>query len=93
MIEKWKTARWSEGIKSVLVERETETSVFIDGSRRAKRTSYTSYHDTWDEAHAYLLEIAERELNASRKALEAAQGRHEKIKGMTPAAAQKGKAQ
>lgn len=84
MIEKWVTRPWGERIMSELVERETDTSVFIGGRRNTKITAYRAYHDTWDQAHAYLLEGAERELAQARRALEVAQTRRDNIKGMKP---------
>ena len=47
-------------------------------------THYTSYHQTWAEAHAVMLAKAERDLTTARRQLEKAQGDYGRIKGMKP---------
>ncbi len=53
----------SKGIARVLpveVDRETDNSIWFTGNprRRAKRSQYDNYYDTWKEAHGKLLSIA-----------------------------------
>ena len=86
LITKYKTLEWNTAIKSVFADRETETSVWIDGSSRQKAGMAAQYHDTWEAAHAFLLERAERNQSAARRSLEIAQGEHGNIKGMKPPA-------
>jgi hypothetical protein len=74
---------WSDKIKSVQVEKHTENSVWIDGQRRG-RWSWRAYFPTWEEAHKYLLDKAETDLESARLALQRQQGRHGQIKGMRP---------
>jgi hypothetical protein len=50
------------------------------------REGWSSYHETWADAHAAMLHKAERELDAARCRLERAQGNHGRIKGMKPPA-------
>jgi hypothetical protein len=93
-IIKFKTSSaWSTGpkIERVEVIRETEQSVFLpksrvgktNGERRAaKHSEWEQYHDTWEAARAYLLEIANDDVTAARLALERANGKLGNIKGM-----------
>lgn len=43
-------------IVPVEVERETEVSVFIKGSRCAKTSDWTQYHKTWEEAKKHVVD-------------------------------------
>jgi uncharacterized protein involved in exopolysaccharide biosynthesis len=77
-------------IEALEVSRETKTQVVrVIGShaterREAKRSEYYSWHDTWEDAHAFLIERAEAEVQALRGQLEQAKGRLGNIKGMKP---------
>ena len=52
----YETKSWRPAtITAVTVDRETETSGWIDGRRRAKNGSGNRYFDTWAEAKAHLL--------------------------------------
>lgn len=85
MIIKYRTGGWnlsSELIKPILVDRETENSVFIGSTRNAKRSSFHNYFDTWGEAKAFLLKNAENEAVIARKRLEYANGKVGNIKGL-----------
>ena len=73
---KYRTSNFSTSIERVEVERETEHSVWVGGSREGRWTSYRKYHDTWHNAHAYLrdkatlrLESCQRNVEYARKAL------------------------
>lgn len=92
----WRTRRNSE-IQRVEVERATKSTVLLltnlwagDGRRLSKaqrenRTSSSySYHDTWEEAHVYLMEHAKREVERARLRLEQLNGNYGRIKGMKP---------
>ena len=84
-ITKYKTARFRPArIEAVEVERETVQSVWINGRKNAKRSSWDAFHDSWDEAHAYLLALAESKLKGARRDLELAQSEHGNVKGMKP---------
>ena len=48
-------------VVEVEVERETESSVWIDGRKKAKRSTYLNYFDTYDEAKDRLLIRAKAE--------------------------------
>ena len=68
--------RWSldAKIKEVEIERETESSVWIDGRVNRKITEYCVYHDTWEKAHSHLLFHAKRKLNNANDAYQRAKG-------------------
>ena len=42
-------------IKTVEIERETNSSVWINGSRRSKRSGWVSYYDSFGEAKKALI--------------------------------------
>lgn len=93
---KWMT-RWSCEIIRVEILRETDQFVwrltdtyYKDGrhhskpQREKKRSSYYTYHDTWEEAHAYLVEQAENQVTAARRNLQDALSRLDTVKDMKP---------
>ena len=73
----------SEGfINKVEVERETEQSVWINGRRNSKHSDYSSFFDSFDEAKAFLLAIAEKKVTLAKLRLNDAQGELGNIKGL-----------
>lgn len=82
MIVKYKT-RWDK-IEPVEVERETEGSVWVDGRRTAKTSTWASYFDSWAEAHARLVLEQEEAVASLRRQLESANGKLGQIRGMKP---------
>ena len=96
-IIKYKTGCGADKIEQVEVLRETNVSVFlpvnarslagakgVDERRDAKRSTYAQYHDTWEDAKAYLMAKAEGEVVAARRRLEQANSKLGNIKGMKP---------
>lgn len=88
---KYRTRTYSSAIEEVEIVRETESSVFIARNsgperRNAKVTTYDRYHDTWADAHAYLMVRAEFAVKHARQQLESANGNLGNIKGMKPPA-------
>jgi len=77
-------------IKAIEIERETEKQVFIpakDGFRpyrENKMSSVQTWHDSWDEAHAFLVAKSEHEVETLRMRLEQAKGRLGQVRGMKP---------
>ena len=58
-------------IDEIEVEKETEKMVMlVNGMRESKDSTYSSVHDTWDDAHIKLMGIAERKVNNARTRLE-----------------------
>lgn len=85
MIKKYvATPGWSVEIHALEVERETDSSVWINGRRAAKRSEYHNYFDKWEGAHALLLAKAYSELDQSQKRLDRAQSNLEEIKKLKP---------
>jgi hypothetical protein len=82
MVIKYKT-RWDE-ITPVECERETESCVYIKGRRYAKESSWENYHDSWADAHAFLVDNAQGNVDGLRLKLEQAKGKLGQIKGMKP---------
>ena len=68
-MKKYMTASCTkEKIKLVEVDRETESSVWVNGRRSPKLSGYTNYFDTWLEAKSFLLsEAAADVVNAKSK--------------------------
>lgn len=81
---KFKTHKWDLGelIEEVEVEKETDKSVWINGRRCAKESSFENYHATWEQAHEHLTARAEAKLGRARLALQHAQGYAGNVKGL-----------
>lgn len=87
MIIKYKTSGYygsGQMIVRVEVEKETENSIWVGGSRRSKKTSYETFHDSWDLAKQHLLDSAERSLDSARRRLQEAQSYLGNVKGLKP---------
>ena len=70
-------------IEKVEVERETEVSVWINGRRNAKDSSWYKYFNSWNEAHSFLIEKAESDVEAATNRLRRASANLQKIKSLT----------
>jgi len=77
-----------KSIEPVEVVRETDKCVWvkhngIGSERRSNKISdYESWFDTWDEAKAHLVKIAEDDLNRARLQLSRAQGNYGNMVGL-----------
>lgn len=69
-------------IEEIEIEKETDSSVWVRGRRLGKNTSWDTYHDTWEAAHAHLMAEAEKHVQSARLALERAKGAQGNVKGM-----------
>lgn len=49
----------SPNIEKVKIERETTSSIYINGVRAAKSSQFDQYWDTWVEARNYILHQAQ----------------------------------
>lgn len=93
-IVKFVTGWGGDKIDVVEVLRETKASVFLKKNgmtrhskserREAKYSDYAQYHDTWTDAHTYLVAQAEGKVRAIRLQLEQASGKLGNVKGMKP---------
>lgn len=71
---KYKVVKWSaKPISAVKVDRETEKSVWVRGSRLAKVSSYHWFSDSWEEAKEHLLREKEERVERCRIELEMAE--------------------
>lgn len=95
MLIKWKTLKWNENkIERVECVRETDKQVVIleypwgnnkkqpQERRHLKESGYEQFHDSWEEAHAYLMKQAEEKLLSARRSLQRAQDELGNVKGM-----------
>ena len=75
-------------IKAIEVLRETDKQVVLlvgkTEHRENKVSGWSTWHDTWEDAHAFLVEEAEKKVNSIRLQLDRAKGRLGQIKGMKP---------
>ena len=69
-------------IKKFDVQRETESSVWMDDTRYSKLNSCSFWADTYEEAREYLLDEVDRIIENLRMELERTKGRRGQIKGM-----------
>ena len=81
---KYRTGKWRTYIEKIEIERETDASVWVDGRRFGKKTSYDSFFDTWKDAHEFLLRNAERTVVSLERRLEYANERISEIKALVP---------
>lgn len=77
-MKRYKTTRWYIEIEEIEVIRETDNFIiFADENRynrkkeqrAAKRSEFHLYHETWEAAHAYLLERAKNRIDQSQSEL------------------------
>lgn len=85
MIIKYMTGGWGKTIEAKEVERETEHSVWVNGNRNAKWTSWHKYHNTWEEAKDYLLDMAKRRVKSYEDQLASAKESLSKIEKLEKA--------
>ena len=77
-----------DSIKRVEVLRETENSVFIAGGmkmqcmKEAKRGSFWSYHNSWEEDKAHLVSIEELKVKSAQVSLDSEKIQLEKVKSL-----------
>lgn len=93
-LQKFKTDYSGKKIEPVLVIRETAAFVYVPNPyatrdekperREAKSGEFGQYHDTWDAAHAYLMDKAKGKVEAARRRLELANAELGNIKGLKP---------
>lgn len=75
--------RYKGTIEKVIVERETEPSVYLNGRRYLKRSEKHNFFDSFKKAKTFLLEKAEFDVNRYKKHLTNAQEKLEAIKSLT----------
>lgn len=84
---KYKTDKSMKKIYKVQIQRETESSVFVNRTawgetkqvRESKSTEWHSYHDTFDEAKSELVMVWQEHINRAKANLERMQAGLEKV--------------
>lgn len=89
---KWHTGYASrEWIEPVTCIKETKCYLWIkpkdwrgreEGMRYSKDSSWNQFHNTWEEAHSYLLSKAQAEFDRAHRRLESATGHLGRIQGL-----------
>ncbi len=69
---KYMTGDYNKPIMMVIVERETESSVWVNGRRKAKKGDWHNYHHSWEEAREYLIKKARMHESACQGRLDSA---------------------
>lgn len=72
----------SPKIVPVVVERETNGSVWVDGRRCLKTANGEVFRQEWEQARQWLADNAQAEVDLARRRLERANGALGNIKGM-----------
>ena len=90
-MKRYVTGGWRGLIEEREITRETDKMVFFMESRGTrgqvesrsmKDSGREKWHETWEAAHAYLMERAEQNVLAARRALQQAQDKLGNVKGM-----------
>ena len=71
-LSNWKGYKDVSYISPVEVERETDSCIYIGGSRQAKSSNYNSYYRTWAEAKEALVARALRKHENAQDAFDRA---------------------
>ena len=70
-------------VEKVEVAGETEHFVkLLNGRKEAKKTDWSSYFDSFDDAKSFLLDKAQKRVDSLRRQLETANGELGQIKGI-----------
>lgn len=65
----YKTQTWSIEITPVEVDRVTDKSVYIDGSRCQSLSNYEAYHPTWEAAKQWYITRAQSKIERLERQL------------------------
>ena len=84
MVTKYRADEYPPRIYAVEVERETDASVWVRGRKRPKTSYHGVFRDTWEEAHAFLMDLARKNLEGSQRELDRNRSYFERIKAMKP---------
>lgn len=71
-------------IKPVEVERQTDSSIWVDGKRMTRATRNYRYFDTWEEAHQWLRDKENLRVTVAERKLSDAKRRMELVMAMEP---------
>jgi len=76
--------RLPECITVLKIQNETETFLWVDERLYRKQSEVMQFHDTWEEAHKYLIQNAERSVIDLENSLDAAIAKLERINNLKP---------
>lgn len=71
-------------IKPVEIDRETESSVWVRGRRRAKDSEYETFHNSWAEARSHLIESAKDKVALAKMRLEHHESNLKELEALQP---------
>lgn len=72
-MKKYVTTKHGCEIDEVEVEKETEKSVWINGDRHSKSSSYNTYHNSFEDAKNHLITTAENRIKSAKFQVEVAE--------------------
>lgn len=79
MVKKYIAKSGCIEIQPVFIERETDSSVWINGRRKSKQSEYENYFDTIDEAKQFIIQKAKNEVSQYQNRLEMAEKHYDHI--------------
>jgi hypothetical protein len=79
---RYKTKGWDNDIEAVEIERETASSIWINGRRVRKDSCYDRFFDSWELAHDHLLKRCESQIENLKGQLARWKTELKKIKAM-----------
>lgn len=82
MQKMYEASKWNNYIKEIEVTRTTDKSYWENGRRNLRVTTDIAVFDTWEEAHAWLVEQYEGKCIAARKRIEYAKKELVRAKGI-----------
>ena len=71
-------------IEVIDVDRESDTHVWVDGTKGRKSSIFMTYHDTFEEAKAHLLSLATADLNSAAEHAQRKQIARNRVLELTP---------
>jgi len=73
---------YGKRIRAIEIDKETDSSVWVDGRVRRKYTEFESFFDTFEQAKEWLLLESKARLDQSRRQLEREQSIYGNILGL-----------
>lgn len=66
----YRTSKWSLSIVEIEVDKVNEKSIWIDGHRNSRLSSYHNYFETWEDAKNFLVTRCESNLQSDKQRLD-----------------------
>ncbi len=80
----YQTGGWSQPVEAVEVERSSENSIWVNGRRRARMSSYEKYWDTEKEAWDHLVKEAAYRLESATADMDRASEMLDEVRAAIP---------